>query len=376
MTRVLPQTRSRSSLFLRQIALFVPGLILAFALSRWDSPWKWPLFVLEMIAFGIYAWAYSLNLQERFYLLNFLKKVPAPADNTNKLEKICAVIVCYFPEDSLLENVQQISKQVDQIILIDNGSPANFKPLFKQIEAQGHRIIYSPTNLGIAAALNIGFFHAQKMGFSWVATFDQDSTPVNNLTEIMRQTLRKHPHPHLVALVSCSILDRTSGRYLRQNLSVHWGEIVTAITSGNLVRISAFETVKGYDESLFIDYVDHDFCFKLLRHGYRVIEASEAILAHSCGSPKIHRLWNFVYFASHHSEIRRYYNTRNRFTVYGRYFWFELQWVIEDFSFFCKEVVKIVLAEDKKIEKIRHIILGLAHCIQGKRGPYQLKEKL
>jgi rhamnosyltransferase len=85
------------------------------------------------------------------------------------------------------------------------------------------------------------------------------------------------------------------------------------ITSGNLVKISVFKEVNYFEDKLFIDSVDFDFCFKLKEKGYILIEATSAKLLHSCGSAAEKRLLFFKTGYTNHNYLRRYYTTRNIF---------------------------------------------------------------
>ena len=48
-------------------------------------------------------------------------------------------------------------------------------------------------------------------------------------------------------------------------------EVDKCITSASLVPVSAWNDVGGFNEELFIDFVDHDFCAKLKEHGLSLI---------------------------------------------------------------------------------------------------------
>jgi GT2 family glycosyltransferase len=74
-----------------------------------------------------------------------------------------------------------------------------------------------------------------------------------------------------------SKVDRTKERF---------EEKLVVITSGNLLKVSAFERIGGFREDLFIDSVDFDFCLRLKKSGYRIMRCNQAILYHSLGERK------------------------------------------------------------------------------------------
>ena len=63
-------------------------------------------------------------------------------------------------------------------------------------------------------------------------------------------------------------------------------EVDKCITSASLVPVSAWNDVGGFNEELFIDFVDHDFCAKLKEHGYRILQIGSVKLSHELGKGK------------------------------------------------------------------------------------------
>ena len=89
---------------------------------------------------------------------------------------MCAVVILFNPGRSLVDRLMAISEQVDQIILVDNGSnPGTLAVLRQAIEKRRITLIENFENVGVAAALNQGIRKAQDEEFEWVLTLDQDS---------------------------------------------------------------------------------------------------------------------------------------------------------------------------------------------------------
>lgn len=60
---------------------------------------------------------------------------------------------------------------------------------------------------------------------------------------------------------------------IEENSNMNSYEYVDAdITSGNLLRKEVFEKVGFFDDSLFIDLVDTDFCMRLNEKGIKMIK--------------------------------------------------------------------------------------------------------
>src|SRR6202007_3417785 len=91
--------------------------------------------------------------------------------------------------------------------------------------------------------------------------------------------------------------------------------------------------------------VDHEFCLRLRRQGYRILEATRATLLHSLGAME-RRLFLFKRVTiTNHPVIRHYYRSRNRLIVWRLYTRYEPTWVIRDIRRFLFETMYIVLYE-------------------------------
>jgi GT2 family glycosyltransferase len=43
------------------------------------------------------------------------------------------------------------------------------------------------------------------------------------------------------------------------------------MSSGNLLNLAAFKQVGAYNESFFIDYVDHEYCLRLKKKRFSIL---------------------------------------------------------------------------------------------------------
>ena len=94
--------------------------------------------------------------------------------------EVGAIVVSYNPEYArLLSLCDSLSKQVDVIILVDNGSN-NF--ISEKISIADNVIVISlRENQGIATAQNVGIKKIIDLGLKYVVFFDQDSIVPNGL---------------------------------------------------------------------------------------------------------------------------------------------------------------------------------------------------
>jgi rhamnosyltransferase len=289
--------------------------------------------------------------------------------------EICAIVVTYFPAAGCADNLAALAPQVGKVLVVDNGSDAaTLEPVEVAARRLGATVVRLGSNLGVAAALNVGLELAREQGFRWLATFDQDSQCTPGMIEEMARVLGCYPEPDRVAIISPSYVDRTLGFTVRQGRSEAAGEgwriLRTTMTSGNLVNVEIATAVGGFDDSLFIDYVDHEFCLRLRSHGYRVVQATCATLLHSLGAMERRRFIFRLVAPTHHSAVRRYYQSRNRYLLWRQYWRHEVKWVAQDIRRFVFEAMYMVLYEKQSRAKLSMVLRGLRDGLRNVRGAF------
>jgi rhamnosyltransferase len=287
---------------------------------------------------------------------------------------LCAVVVTYFPDTGCGENLTALAGQVDCLVIIDNGSSEeSLRPVVEAARRLSATLVRLGANLGVAAALNVGIRFARERGYHWLATFDQDSRATPTMIETMAATLARYPQADRVAVISPRHVDRLIGFTVRERgaeaKGIGWRVIPSVMTSGNLVRLDAAIAVGGFDERLFIDYVDHDFCLKLRRRGFRVLQATAAQLLHSLGSMERRLVLVKRINVTHHGAVRRYYISRNRLVLWQRYWRQEPVWVSRDVRRFFSEAVYMLLFEREVSKKLRMMARGIRDALNGRLGP-------
>jgi rhamnosyltransferase len=290
------------------------------------------------------------------------------------LRRVCAIIVTYNPEPQLVSNVIALAGQVEDIVIVDNASGADgLQVVLEAAKIERVSVISNTENLGIAAALNRGVRFALDRGYPWIATFDQDSTAPEGFIKALFAAWNACQFHNTVALVSPRYRDRHTNRissHAVEEPDGNFGEVATTMTSGNLVRCDVFTVAGFFDEALFIDCVDHEFCLRLRSRGYRLIESVDAVLMHSLGRMTLHTVAGRVFKVFNHSPLRRFYNARNRVLLYRRYGSAFFGWLCRDLLNFCKEITGIILFESNAGAKVGAIARGVVHGLSGKTGKY------
>ena len=289
------------------------------------------------------------------------------------MSKVAAIIVSYNPDKNLLDSVNLLISQVEKIIIVDNGSIEEKRKdisSIKDIDNERIEIIFNEENLGIATALNIGVREALKQGFNWILTMDQDSKASKDMVEKMFEVYNNIDEKERKSILSIfpNFVDERI-QSIEENSVMNTYEYVDAdITSGNLVKAEVFDKVGFFDDSLFIDLVDTDFCMRLNEKNIKMIKVRDAILYHSLGESQSVKSILGKFNTSNHSALRRYYMTRNRFYIWEKYKDLNSFTLNRDKKLFKKEFIKIILGEKDKVNKIKMVFKGYKDYKKGIRG--------
>lgn len=289
------------------------------------------------------------------------------------MSKVAAIIVSYNPDKNLLDSVNLLISQVEKIIIVDNGSIEEKRKdisSIKDIDNERIEVIFNEENLGIATALNIGVREALKQGFNWILTMDQDSKASKDMVEKMFEVYNNIDEKERKSILSIfpNFVDERI-QSIEENSVMNTYEYVDAdITSGNLVKAEVFDKVGFFDDSLFIDLVDTDFCMRLNEKNIKMIKVRDAILYHSLGESQSVKSIFGKFNTSNHSALRRYYMTRNRFYIWKKYKDLNSFTLNRDKKLFKKEFIKIILGEKDKVNKIKMVFKGYKDYKKGIRG--------
>lgn len=189
---------------------------------------------------------------------------------------IAAGIVIYNPgnTDRMLAAIKAISKQIKQIYIYDNST--------KKTKLQlPHHITYltENSNKGIAYALNRIMEQAQNDGYPWVLTMDQDSILPDGIVNAYCQIIGKYKK---LGIVCPQIIDSRRS-YMEVKKEPLEESIEFCITSASCTSVEAWNYIGKFDEWLFIDLVDNDFCKRLIISGYKIIRLNQYILDQEFG---------------------------------------------------------------------------------------------
>jgi rhamnosyltransferase len=269
---------------------------------------------------------------------------------------IVAGIVTFNPDpDRLRENLAAVIVQVEQVLIVDNASRDS--PLFDRLEAEfdGLRIVHNEENNGIARALNQVAEWASVEGAEWILLLDQDSICSPGMVASLARNVEDG-----IAQIVPAIVDRNLSAAVAAEPGP--GYVDYAITSGALSNVKIWKSMGGYDEGLFIDFVDFDFCIRLRTAGYRIVRDPEAVLLHEIGHSRRHgRLvaYNHSAFRSYHmARDMIFYARKHRHTSkdlkVGR------RGPLATYMILFRKMVIVALFEEDRFNRVGALIRGMA----------------
>ena len=261
------------------------------------------------------------------------------------MNSVAAIIITYNVENDFRLRINKLKGKVDEIIVVDNGSTNETINMLKALEDE-ITVIYLNENKGIASALNDS-----------IVTEDM----INNMLNCYKG-LNSNLKEEVAMLVPIHVEEKEYNNSSNINEGINlnsYNEVLTEITSGALTKAKVYKDVAMYDEKLFIDLVDHDFCLNLNKKGYKILQVNSAVLVHNLGESEKKKVLGVTMIPTNHSALRRYYMSRNRHYIWDKYKEDFPKWVLTDKRRFITENLKIILFEDNKIEKFKYIKMGI-----------------
>jgi rhamnosyltransferase len=276
---------------------------------------------------------------------------------------VAGVVVFYNPDAGIEENILSYLPDLGLLTVVDNSPERPSARLLEFLASLGNVVYrWDGVNRGIATALNIGAEEALRRGFRRLLTMDQDS--------------RFEPGA-LRALIAAAEPLWSQGAGLvspwhaLEGKDPEYGSgvefVSEALTSGNLLDLEAYRAAGPFLDKLFIDYVDFEFCQRLLKRGYRIAVVRDARLVHPVGARTQVRVLGLAFHPTHHPPVRHYYMMRNRFYIWTRFPLFFLRTAHST----AITLTRTFLFESRRAEKLKMLLRGTFDFLRGRFGPYE-----
>lgn len=229
--------------------------------------------------------------------------------------KIAAVVILYNPSGEVIKNIQSYASAIDQLFIVDNSA----KPvrLIQDSFIGKPNLVYlhDGENKGIALRLN-QVIQLAKDEYDWLLTMDQDSRFSSQTLYNYINCVSKFEQKEKVSMFGTNHTEKIITGDFCNSVSVKH-----LITSGSILNLKVESEIGGFDENLFIDEVDFEYCLRSILNGFQVIQFTNIFLVHNLGETVYRRSFKTRKLSSRvlHSPQRLYYVTRNFLYVESKY---------------------------------------------------------
>ena len=297
----------------------------------------------------------------------------------NQRHSIVAILVLYQHTEEVLDQIlDALISQVSSIVVINNGPRLDATISKKKTYSQNIEFLQLDTNLGIAAAQNIGINWARNRKANFVLLMDQDSIPAHDMVERLVYAISQQVTP---AAVGPRYLDdrldkpmspffRHRGLRLERCTSTNLDSVIEVdflISSGSLIPISVLDVVGGMREDLFIDYVDTEWVWRASHHGFKSYGVYSANMMHNLGDQSVKFFGKNVTL---HSPLRHYYFFRNAFILYKES-WIPFNYKLVDLWRLCFKFIVYSLIARPRLTQCMMMTFGMWHGLIGKTGKFK-----
>jgi rhamnosyltransferase len=242
---------------------------------------------------------------------------------------IAAIVIWYYPEimgDGVaIQNILTYSAFCKIIYIVDNSPNNNF---YLASQIPNSQYIPNFDNLGIARAQNQGCKAAIDDGYTWVMTMDQDSSwekedlflYISEIEKLMREDASVTSFsPDTLQMKAASSFYKIMKHKIKCLINKKSHTIYPCyeytdrvLASGNVINLEAWKDAGKFNDNLFIDDVDYDFCYRMIQNGYKIIKIKKCKMNHISGGNSIKTFFHHVY---PYSKERLYYITRNKMFI-------------------------------------------------------------
>jgi rhamnosyltransferase len=232
--------------------------------------------------------------------------------------KTAAVVILYHPTIDAISNIKTYYDRVDKIFVYDNTETGcSIKDELLKLSRVD--LFENFKNEGIPKNLNDACRLALQQGYEWILTMDQDSNFSAEIIQSYFECFNKYPGKENVAMFG---INRSREKKVITNACTAT-KVQELITSGSVINLSCFKKIGEFDEALFIDLVDSEFCARAKIKGYEIIQFSNIYLVHQLGklvnTASIKSLFLIKKKKEVHSALRCYYMYRNMLYLIEKY---------------------------------------------------------
>lgn len=277
---------------------------------------------------------------------------------SNIAYSVYLIVVFFHPTEDDIEYLTQLASLYEGVC-VDN-TPA---PVFHQKHIGKMDYLPCGKNLGIAEAQNVGIRHLlDKEGL--IIFLDQDTRLGLDYPYRIAEEFVKYTSQHIrLGIIGPTVMNIKDNREYKS--AIHAPKIAAnglvakreIISSGACTSISIIKEVGLNDSSLFIDYVDFDWCWRANALGYQCATTQNLKIMHQVGRREI---WIGKYLLIISSPSRYFYQYRNYLWLMRRGY-VPLQWKIATGIKFAARLIYFPLIIQNGIACWKYMLKGIRY---------------
>lgn len=229
------------------------------------------------------------------------------SDTSNQ---VAALVILYHYSQINIEFISSYADQVGRVYCFDNSENENPELERELLKIENLTYISYHQNMGLPKAINIVSHKAMEEGYKWLTTFDQDSQVDKMMIPTMRDFISNFDKIEDVGIVAPVIEDGKTQFGIPVSEFSYYDRV---IQSGAMHNLEILHKLDGYDENLFIDQVDFEYCIRLIKNQYKIVKLNKAILIHNIEDKEseVKYINGKRYLLNKYPPIRYYYIIRN-----------------------------------------------------------------
>ena len=280
-----------------------------------------------------------------------------------------AIVTVYHPSKIVRDNILAIVSQVDKVYICDN-SPIENSELFKYDDTDKIEYIFFGENLGLSRAFN----KVLKESNAWenddfVLFFDQDSHikqgHIDKLINEYDCLLAKGYNVGCLGPVFFNTSNNTvEVPKMKTPLTENSFKVSSIITSSMVCRYADIKEIDFWNERVFLDMADWDFCWRMVKKGKLCCMTDAVVLEHSLGTGE--KKVGFLKLRIG-NVFREYYQTRECLYLLTRSY-SPLKYKIRFIAMLTvRPIIHLIFLENRK-NRFKYICMGVRDFFKKKSG--------
>lgn len=266
-------------------------------------------------------------------------------------------ITLYNPTEDNIKYILHTKNSVSNIYVFDNSKKNEVYADF--FEKKNIMYNYTGENRGLSRAFNWFLVTANRDNIDFLLLLDQDSMFSIDVFTLLMRKIDNLTEVDDVAMVACKTIPMKYDMEVKQ-IGIH--NVDRVISSGCFLNVKLLNNKNlFYDENLFVDHVDYEFCDRVINAGLKILEDDEFVLRQQLGY--YHK--NIIC----HSPVRHYYMVRDigyvneKNEVHKKAEW-------KTFRYYLRDILS-ALREDRTLEKIAYATKGYMDYKKRITGEYK-----